>query len=165
MLCAKLVSIKSTCNFCSVLTDCTWKRFDIFCWCHSAKYSLSMVCTGWHEVDRWQIITRETWLKGVKNFTILRCCHFWMDTKLWIYNTNNTMAHLEMRPRIFRFWNFFSPVFLGWWGHVFGSEIFEKFWPHMGFPPELFFQKSSIFSNISYRGVSWSDCLPRGVYI
>ena len=47
--------------------------------------------------------------------------------------------------------NFFSPVFLGWWGHVFGSENFEKFWPHMGFPPEILFQNSSIFSNKSHR--------------
>ena len=50
-----------------------------------------------------------------------------------------------------KFWNFFSPVFLGWWGHVFGSESFEKFWPHMGFPPEIFFQKLSFFSNKSHR--------------
>ena len=49
------------------------------------------------------------------------------------------------------FWIFFSPVFLAWWGHVFGSENFEKFWPHMGFPPEIFVRKSSIFSNKSHR--------------
>ena len=47
--------------------------------------------------------------------------------------------------------NFFSPVFSPWWGKFFGSGNFENFWPHMGFPPELFFQKSSIFSNKSHR--------------
>ena len=40
------------------------------------------------------------------------------------------------------FWNFFSPIILGWWGDIFGSENFEKFWPHMGFPSKLFFQNS-----------------------
>ena len=59
----------------------------------------------------------------------------------------------------------FSPVNFPYWGEWNGSENFEKSEPESGFPPELFFQKSSIFSNISYRGVSWSDCLPRGVYI
>ena len=59
----------------------------------------------------------------------------------------------------------FTPAKCPCWGHVFGSEKFEKSEPESGFPPEIFFQKSSIFSNISYRGVSWSDCLPRGVYI
>ena len=59
----------------------------------------------------------------------------------WVDRTN---ARLHI-------WNFFSPVFLEWWGHVFGSVNFENFWPHIGFPPELFFQKSSIFSNKSHR--------------
>ena len=59
----------------------------------------------------------------------------------------------------------FTPGICPIWGHVFGNENFQKSQPESGFPPELFFQKSSFFSNISYRGVSWSDCLPRGVYI
>ena len=59
----------------------------------------------------------------------------------------------------------FTPGNFPCWGHVFGSENFRKSDPENGFPPEILFQNSSIFSNISYRGVSWSDCLPRGVYI
>ena len=46
---------------------------------------------------------------------------------------------------------FFTPLKCPYWGHVFGSENFEKFWPHMGFPPELFVRKSSFFSNKSHR--------------
>ena len=47
--------------------------------------------------------------------------------------------------------NFFSPVFLKWWGKVSGSEKLEKFWPYMGFRPKLFFQNSCFFSNKSHR--------------
>ena len=65
----------------------------------------------------------------------------------------------------FRNFKIFSPANSPCWGHVFGSEKFQKSEPERCFPPENLFQKSSIFSNISYRGVSWSDCLPRGVYI
>ena len=45
----------------------------------------------------------------------------------------------------------FSPINLPYRRKWTGSEKIEKFWPHMGFPPELFFQKSSIFSNKSHR--------------
>ena len=63
------------------------------------------------------------------------------------------------------FWIFFSPIYLGWWGDIFGSEESKKFWPHMGFSSKLFFQNSSIFSNNSYRWSSWSVHWPQGVYI
>ena len=49
------------------------------------------------------------------------------------------------------FWNFIFAYHPRVEGDCFGSENFEKFWPHMGFSPKLFFQKSSFFSNKSHR--------------
>ena len=49
------------------------------------------------------------------------------------------------------FWIFFSPIVSGWWGDVFGSENFGKFWPHIGFSTKVFFQNSSLCSNKSHR--------------
>ena len=77
-----------------------------------------------------------------------------------VRNSERTLLHQPSSSK-----KIFTPVKCPCWGHVFGSEKFQKSQPESGFPPELFFKKSSIFSNISYRGVSWSDCLPRGVYI
>ena len=71
----------------------------------------------------------------------------------------------HLKHSTFQNFEIFSPVNFPCWGDVFRSENFQKSQPESGIRPELFFQKSSIFSNISYRGVSWSDCLPRGVYI
>ena len=66
---------------------------------------------------------------------------------------------------IFVFWNFFSPIILGWWGNVFGSENFENFWPHMGFPPKLFFEIHDFLVITLIGDASWSVHWPQGVYI
>ena len=46
--------------------------------------------------------------------------------------------------------NFFSPIYLGWWGKCFGSEKFEKFWPHMRFSTKLFFKICQFFLQLSF---------------
>ena len=61
--------------------------------------------------------------------------------------------------------NFFRQSFLHTGGMFLEVEILKIFDPIWGFHPKFFF-KSHQFLVISHiDGVSWSDCLPRGVYI
>ena len=57
----------------------------------------------------------------------------------------NPCAGIESKYQVSSILKFFSPVFLGCSGDKTGSVNFEKFWPHMGFPPEIFVSEIIIF--------------------
>ena len=59
----------------------------------------------------------------------------------------------------FRNFEIFTPANSPYWGEFFGSEKFQKCHLESGFPPEHFFQNSTIFSNKSH------SCHHRGPFI
>ena len=82
--------------------------------------------------------TKEDFEMFCSNVECWQCWWFW-----WL------MEYCKIKS-IQNYCNFeiFSPANCPCWGHVFGSENFQKSQPESGIPPKLFFQKSSIFSNI-----------------
>ena len=126
----------------------------------------------------WRLIGRSTcWDEPIR----VRCCvwtHsviYWYPWEVfWLWTTSSSFPlvdsnkkpnQLVLHIEICYFWIFFSPVFLGWWEDISGSEKSENFWPHMGFWPKLFFKNSCFLVITLIIGVSWSVHWPQGVYM
>ena len=92
---------------------------------------------------------KNVWLKTPYRVKIFQNFHFqkhspiypeYMGEKKSIqYYISNTMF-TWVCCRELRFLKFFSPIISGWEGKCFGSEKFEKIWPHIRFSSELLFK-------------------------
>ena len=75
--------------------------------------------------------------------------------------TNAFGLHIEIR--FFEF--FFRPSFQDDGGMFLEVKILKNFDPIWGFHPKFLFGNHHFLVISHIDGVSWSDCLPRGVYI